>query len=228
MEISHKQLKQVLRKCYKTKQAIDIKGGPGIGKSWIVREVATELASNEKLSFFEWNEKSLKEKEEMSNKDFIFADLRLSQMAPEDLRGLPDLTNGYVNWVPQLLWKKLSDPNMKGIVFFDEANLADNSILKSFYQIINDKQCGEMPISKNILFISAGNRSSDKANVYDEPFPLKNRRMNYVLKVPIMDEKSSEDFGRFAMNNGFDPDIIAFLYFKPQYLYGFDPKVNSD
>jgi hypothetical protein len=145
------------------------------------------------------------------------------------MKGIPDLNAEVTEWKPNIVWKILSHPDADGIVFFDELNLAQTSIFPSLYKIINDRQIGEYPISKNILIISAGNTRDDKANVFDEPAPLKNRRINYTLKCPFMDENSPDDWGKWAINSGrVSPDIVAFLYFRPSYLHKFELNMKED
>lgn len=229
VEITHKELKQLINRCYLTKMPLDIKGAVGIGKSYIAKEVAIEKAKEKGKEFAEWNELSEVQKRELLvpeliRKTFLFVDIRLSQLDPSDLRGLPALNGDYVEWKPNLIWKVLSNPEADGIVFFDEANLAAPSVQSSMYQIINDKQIGELSLSKEVLYLSAGNRTSDRANVFDESAALKNRKANVTLKQPIMDEKSSEDWGKWASEKGLNANIIGFLYFKRSYLHMFDPK----
>lgn len=232
MEINHKEFGKVILRCNERKIPLDIKGATGIGKSWVVKEKAKEIAKKSEKKFIEWNELSAENKRallkpDLISKAYIFVDIRLSQMDPSDLRGLPNLQGNTVEWKPNLIWKVLSNPQAEGIVFFDEMNLSTPSIQASSYQIINDYQIGELAISKGIFMVSAGNRLSDRANVFDEPAPLKNRRINVTLKEPFMDEKSSDDWGKWGSSNGILPSIIAFLYWKPSYLYRFDEK-NKD
>lgn len=230
MECTHKELNTLINRCYHTKISLDIKGATGIGKSFIAKEVAKEIAKGKNKEFVEWNEINDNQKRELLDPEivktkFLFMDIRLSQMDPSDLRGLPDLHGDFVEWKPNLCWKVVSIPGADGIIFFDEFNLAAPSIQASAYQIINDHQISELAISKDVMVISAGNRISDKANVFDEPAPLKNRRVNVVLKNPVMDESSEErDWGKWASVNGVVPSIIGFLYWKPSYLFTFDPK----
>lgn len=225
MEISHTQFQEVIQRCYDTKVPVDIKGATGIGKSEVIKQKAKQIAEQKKKKFIEWNEINSVEKRKLltdAKDKFLFVDIRLSQLDPTDLKGLINFKDEFVEWKPQLLWMILSNPEADGIVFFDEANLASPSVLAACYQIINDRQCGENPISKDVLFISAGNQISDKAHVYDEPAPLKNRRLNYILRNPYMDAKAKDDWGKWAAEHDINPGIISFLYFKPSYLHKFD------
>jgi len=130
MEVNHKELALVMNRCYDTNTSIDVKGATGVGKSFVVRDVAIEKANEKKKKFVEWNEISIEEKRELiTNKEkikesFLFVDIRLSQVDSSDLKGLPNFQNNVVEWQPNLIWKILSYPEADGIVFFDEMNLA--------------------------------------------------------------------------------------------------------
>lgn len=129
MEIGHKELRMIVRQHFNRGVAVDIKGAVGIGKSFVVKEEAKLISEELKLDFVEWNEISLEEKQslldkEKAEKSFIFADIRLSQCGPEDLKGLPKLEGSHVDWLPDLLIRVISNTNIKGVLFFDEMNLA--------------------------------------------------------------------------------------------------------
>ncbi|MGL6344703.1 MAG: AAA family ATPase, partial [Waterburya sp.] len=70
-------------------------GAPGIGKSSIVSQITQE-----------------------HNIDFV--DVRLSQLAPTDLRGLPVAEDGISKWYPPEFLPR----DGKGILFMDELNMA--------------------------------------------------------------------------------------------------------
>lgn len=233
MQINHTQLKKLLWKYYEDKTPLDIKGGPGIGKSEIIIQTMRDIAAKEGLQFVYWNETLDEDKEQMLKEDlskyFIFSDMRLSQMEPTDLKGFPNNQKEYARWVPTLLFKLFSNPEAHGAVFFDEANLATPNTMAACYQIINDKQIGETPISKNIFFISAGNRIDETNNAFEEPAPLNNRRGNIVLLPPkVYSDDSNEDtWLDWAVDKGIDTRVTSFLMSYPSKIYMFDPD-NQD
>ncbi len=93
-------------------------GAPGIGKSSIVAQIAHE-----------------------NNIDFI--DLRLSQLAPTDLRGLPVAVAGKTRkqgtstWYPPDFLPKTG----KGILFLDEINMAPPAMQGVAQQLILSLFC---------------------------------------------------------------------------------------
>jgi len=151
-------------------------------------------------------------------------DIRLSQLDPSDLRGLPAL-NGHdtVEWkIP--FWLFVSTlPEAKGIIFFDEMNLAPPSIQASGYQIILDRALGEVTLADGVGVIAAGNRISDKANVYEMSKPLQNRFCHVTLKIPNI-----EAWTQWSINNDVDTRIITFLNARPQLLMGKMDLKSSD
>ena len=84
---------------HKLKLAVMLWGAPGIGKSSVVQQVAQAH-------------------------DLELIDLRLSQLAPTDLRGLPVPENGLAKWFPPEFLPREG----KGILFLDELNLAPPAI----------------------------------------------------------------------------------------------------
>lgn len=234
MEVTHNQLKKLIRTYYEDKEPLDIKGGPGIGKSEVVKGTLKNIAEEKGLKFVYWNEIQEEEKEAFLDKDlsqyFIFSDMRLSQMEPTDLKGFPNNQREFARWVPTLLFKLFSNPEAHGCVFFDEANLATPSTMAACYQIIHDKQIGETPISKNIFFISAGNRIDETNNAFEEPAPLNNRRGNIILLPPKVhgeENDNGDNWLNWASEKGIDTRVVSFLMSFPSKIYTFDPDSND-
>lgn len=214
--VNHTQLSKVLPVYYGKSIPVMVHGTMGIGKSSIIKQVAKGIAKDIKLGFIEG--------EPDGEDKFGFIDVRISQLEPSDLRGLPDIRGSNEeavtkwitpNWLPK-------NPKSKGILFFDELNLAPPSIQASAYQLVLDRRIGDYKLPDGWVIMSAGNTSSDKANVYDLPAPLANRFTHLDLQVPSKDE-----WVNWALKNDIDANILSFLSFKPSYLYKFD-RNNKD
>ena len=220
VEINHKQLKAFINKSYSTKLSLNLTGTVGIGKSIAVFEVAQELATKEKREFIDWNrvDKATKDKVIENPKPyFVFMDIRLSQKDSTDLQGLPNVDGKVVEWLINNWLFALTNPDTKGIVFFDEMNLAPPSVQASAYQIIRDKCMGDVKLSDDVCIISAGNTLEDKANVFDMAKPLCNRFIHATLLPPTVEEWTD-----WAMSNNVDNRIIAYLQYKPNQLFLFN------
>jgi len=223
LEVNHKDLREIIRKSYETQNSLYIWGTTGIGKSWSTEAEGRKIAENEGREFVSWNRVSKKEKHEIEKNPenyFVFIDIRLSQMDPSDLKGLPALNGSdTVEWKIPYWLHICSLPGMKGFLFFDEINLAPPSIQASAYQLILDRALGEVTISDGIAVLAAGNRIEDRANVYDLPKPLQNRFCHITLKIP-----NYEEWTTWALENKIDDRIIAFLNAYPTKLMG---KINT-
>ena len=194
-KINNNEMKNLVKTIYDRKLPLYIWGTFGIGKSQIVRETAKDMGMQ-------------------------FVDVRISQLEPSDLRGLPKLDGETTKWLP---------PNWlpsegKGILFMDEINLAPPSIQSSCYQLILDRQLGDYKLPDGWVVISAGNRIEDRANVFELPAPLANRFLHIELKTPSVEEWT--DWG-LENGNKIDSRVIAFLHFKPSRIHAFDTK-NKD
>jgi len=218
LEVNHKQLETFINKHYDTNLSLFIWGTTGIGKSESMEKKAADTAKEHKREFVKWNQTTKKEKKEISlhpEKYFVLMDIRLSQMDPSDLKGLPGMsdTGDTVDWkIPFWLYVATLE-NSEGFLFFDEINLAPPSIQASAYQLILDRALGEVTIAEGYSVFAAGNRIEDKANVYDLPKPLQNRFDHVTLKIPNI-----EDWTQWALDHNKDSRIVAFLNARPAML----------
>ncbi len=164
-------------------------GAPGIGKSSIVAQVA----SKHKIDF---------------------VDVRLSQLAPTDLRGLPVPEGGVSKWYPPEFLPRAGS----GILFLDELNMAPPAMQGMAQQLILDRRVGSYTVPENWFVWAAGNRKEDRAAVFDMPSPLANRFLH--LQV----EPDFESFKAYAIAAKVHEQAIAFLSFRPSLLHKIDPQ----
>jgi len=157
--VNHKELKEILKHYYKARKPVFIWGYQGIGKSYIVKELAVEL----KIELI---------------------DVRASQLDPSDIRGIPFRTDGRTQWlVPEWL-----PAEGKGIIFLDEFNQAPPLVQSSFFQLILDRKIGNYTLPKDWVVFCAGNPAEVSNVVFELPAPLLNRMGHIWLSVPSADE----------------------------------------
>lgn len=212
-KITHNELKEDIKLCYKTQTPLFVWGAVGIGKSQTIRETAQEIAKEQGLEFCDTADSVGK---------FGFLDVRISQLEPSDLRGLPaqDLEKENTKWlIPNWLPR---DKESKGILFFDELNLSPPSIQAVAYQLILDRRIGDYILPKGWVIISAGNRSEDRCGVFEMSNALSNRFIHAELEIP-----SVEDWTSWAIENNIDNRITAFVNFKADALYKADSKIKQ-
>jgi len=214
MRVNHDELKRLIKRAYNTKTPLFIWGTTGIGKSNSVRDTAKEIATEEKAEFVEnCNNK---------DKEFGLGDIRISQLEPSDLRGLPiqDKDKNSTSWLPPSWLPR--NPESKGILFFDELNLSPPSIQATAYQLILDRKIGEYSLPKGWVIVSAGNRIEDGCNVFSMSSALCNRFIHTELGIPDKDE-----WFNWGVKNDIDSRVIAFLQFKPSALFNYDSKTKD-
>ena len=179
----------------KVRHAVMIWGPPGVGKSSIVASVA---AANQ----------------------LEMIDVRLSQLAPTDLRGLPVPADGVSRWFPP----EFLPIDGHGILFLDELNMAAPTMQGVAQQLILDRRVGSYTLPEGWFVWAAGNRKEDRASVFDMPAPLANRFLHLDVDTDL------ESFRRWAMTPradgraAIDERILAFLAFRPQLLHALDAK----
>jgi MoxR-like ATPase len=162
-------------------------GPPGIGKSSIVAQVAAA----HKLACI---------------------DLRLSQLAPTDLRGLPVAKAGRSHWYPP----EFLPSDGAGVLFLDEINMAPPTMQGMAQQLILDRKVGNYVVPAGWFIWAAGNREEDRAAVFDMPAPLANRFLHVEVTPDF------ENFKAYALARGLHEHVVAFLSFRPALLHKSD------
>lgn len=182
---SPKTLRKQLEILLDTNVPLFLHGSPGIGKSEIVKQAATD-------------------------RNWSVRDIRLSQLDPVDLRGIPVPEGGRTVWMPPVFFP--SEEEEEGILFLDELNSAPVSVQAAVYQLILDRRLGEYELPPGWRIVCAGNRTTDRGVVFRLPSPLSNRMVHLIL------ESNYDDFKEWALKNGVHPYILGFLGFRPDLL----------
>lgn len=198
--VSPEQAKTEIIECMKAGITPFLIGSPGIGKSESVYQVG-------------------------DNYNLEVIDLRMSQMAPEDLMGLPMRKENKAFFAPFDMFP-LEDtplpPGKKGwILFLDELPSASPAVLTASYKIILDKMVGGYKLHPNVVVIAAGNKTTDKAIARSIGTALQSRVC--TIEIDVNNEATLKHFHSI----GTDPRIIGFLEFQPSKLHSFDPNHND-
>ncbi len=170
-------------------------GPPGVGKSEIVAEVAARNGA-------------------------ALIDLRLSQLEPTDLRGIPFRIDDRVEWSVPAMLPDAGRHGARGILFLDEINAAPPTVTAAAYQLILDRRLGDYRLPEGWAVMAAGNRQGDRGVTYAMPAPLANRLTHYDVDVHL------DDWITWAHVAGIDARVIAFLRFRPELLFDFDAARN--
>ena len=170
-------------------------GAPGIGKSQIVNQIAQQH-------------------------QVTMIDIRLSQMEPSDLRGIPFKNGELVEWSIPAILPNQERHGKQGILFLDEITSAPPSVSAAAYQLILDRKLGDYCLPDGWVIFAAGNRAGDRGLTYTMPTPLANRFSHYQLEVHL------DDWVSWAYAHHIDERIIGFLRYRPELLFDFDPAHN--
>ena len=170
-------------------------GAPGVGKSALVAQAARACG-------------------------VPMIDLRLSQLEPSDLRGMPYQKDGKVEWaIPSVLPDAMRH-GVRGVLFLDEINAALPQVAAAAYQLILDRRLGDYHLPEGWAILAAGNRLGDRGVTYAMPAPLANRFTHVEL------EPSIEDWLAWAAEAGVDARLCGFLRQRPDVLMVFPERAN--
>jgi hypothetical protein len=170
------------------KTSVMMWGAPGIGKSSLVAKVAKDNGMN-------------------------VIDVRLSQLAPTDIRGIPFVNQeeGVARFAPP----EFLPQEGNGILFLDEINLAPPAIQNVAMQLVLDRRVGSYEVPSGWFIVAAGNRVEDRAAVSQMPAPLANRFIHMTVEVDLNSWKE------YALVNGVREEVVSFLNFRPNLLHSF-------
>lgn len=147
-------------------------------------------------------------------------DVRLSQMEPSDLRGIPFRNGEFVEWASPAILPNAERHGETGILFLDEITSAPPSVSAAAYQLILDRRLGEYEVPDGWAIFAAGNRQGDRGVTYTMPAPLANRFSHFDVDTHL------DDWVAWAYQHAIDERVIAFLRFRPELLFDFDPAHN--
>ncbi len=165
-------------------------GAPGIGKTALVNRFAREVGLE-------------------------CVSLLGSQLAPEDLLGVPKIDGDCSRFFPPANIVR----HQPFVLFLDELNAASHDIQKAFYSLILEQRVGEYRLPPGTIVIGAGNRAKDAALVKPLPSALINRLVHIHLRV------QHREWLDWAVNEGgIHPWVVEYLQLRPDHLWNEPPK----
>ncbi len=164
-------------------------GPPGIGKSALVQQFAAALG-------------------------LPCVSLLGSQLAPEDLIGVPQIVDGTSRFCPPRSIAR-ADPYC---LFLDELNACSHEVQKAFYSLIHERRIGEYTLPAGSIVIGAGNRAQDSAIVKPMSSALMNRMVHVHLRV------SAREWLAWAGANEIHPLVLDYIGARPDHLWHQPPK----
>ena len=149
LHLSVGQTKDWLEKILKTQISSMLWGPPGIGKSAIVNQLATE--------------RGLK-----------LIDIRLAQMDPIEVKGIPTPNGNRTKW----LTADFLPTSGEGIIFLDELTCAPPAVQNAALQLILDRRLHQYEVPEGWRIVAAGNKAEHGAFVSKMSLPMKNRMVH--------------------------------------------------
>lgn len=167
-------------------------GQPGIGKSALVEAFARDLGLE-------------------------CVSLLGSQLAPEDLIGVPQVAGGKSRFCPPAMIAR-DEPYC---LFLDEINGASHDIQRAFYSLIHERRVGDYRLPAGSIVIAAGNRLQDAAIVR----PLSSALINRMVHVQL--RASFPDWLAWAQGADIHPLVVDYLQARPDHLSVAPPKTEE-
>lgn len=189
--------KPILRRAVAKRRPVFVWGPPGVGKSDMVNQIASEFPNSAVI------------------------DLRMALMDPTDIKGVPYYAadQNTMKWAPPSELPNAEFAKKHDIVFLflDELNSAPPAVQAAAYQLVLNRKVGQYTLPTNVVIIAAGNRMGDKGVTYRMPSPLANRFMHLEIRVDF------EDWEHWALSHEIHPHVVGFLKQFKGDLYNFDP-----
>ncbi|MCI9490420.1 MAG: MoxR family ATPase [Dorea sp.] len=167
-------------------------GAPGIGKSALVEQFAESVG-------------------------LPCVSLLGSQLAPEDIIGIPQIKDGTSEFLPP----KMIARKEPYVLFLDELNACSQEVQKAFYSLIYEKRVGEYHLPEGSIIIGAGNRMQDGAIVKTMSSALLNRMFHVQMKV------DSSQWLAWAYQNGIHTWVTDYITQRPDHLFSEPPKTEE-
>ena len=173
-----------IQRCFDLKRPVFLWGPPGVGKSDIISQITDDLNG-------------------------YMIDLRLGQMDPTDIRGIPFFNKeaGKMDWAPPI---ELPDAELAAeypviVLFLDEMNSATPAVQAAAYQLILNRRVGKYTLPENVVIVAAGNRDSDKGVTYRMPTPLANRFVHLEVKADF------QTWQTWALKHKVHQDVVGYV-----------------
>ena len=167
-------------------------GAPGIGKSSLVEQFAKTVG-------------------------LPCVSLLGSQLAPEDIIGIPQVRDGVSEFLPP----KMIARKEPYVLFLDELNACSHEVQKAFYSLIYEKRVGEYHLPEGSIVVGAGNRTQDSAIVKTMSSALVNRMFHVQMKA------DAGQWLEWAYENGLHPWVIDYITQRPDHLFSVPPKTEE-
>jgi len=135
-------------------------GAPGVGKSDVIRQAASDLGIN-------------------------YMDVRLVYHGPEDFKfPIVNQTEKTIDWVCSLF---PADPSWKGIIALEELAQCPPLVQSAAMQLTLDRRVGNYVLPEGALLVAAANRQADRAGAGRIHSALTSRFIHYDFVIDVQE-----------------------------------------
>ncbi len=201
-EVSIKEATPLIEDCFRAGLVPMLHGSPGVGKSACLKAIAEKY----KLEL---------------------VDIRLSQVDPTDLMGLPMREKDSVKaeYVPLNTFPLAGEAKPAGkrgwLLFLDEINSAPRSIQAAAYRLVLDREVGIHKLHKDVYIACAGNLVTDKAITVNMGTAMQSRLTHLIIR------SDAKSWLEWAHSANIDWRITAYIQEFPHKLNQFNPDHND-
>jgi hypothetical protein len=180
-EVSPTQMKRILRRFRRSGKAFYIEAEPGVGKSYLTRQVASE-------------------------DDYCLIDRRASGWAPDTAAGtlMQNVDTMSTVWFPPE-WLQVKSDKRK-LYFFDEFSAAHDMVRKPLFGFFLERCLNHIRVDDEDLMVAAGNVGSFGTIVQHMDNATRGRFLNFRLVTTLQQWMTD-----FAALNNVHPAIVAYL-----------------
>jgi hypothetical protein len=140
-----------------------------------------------------------------------------SQLAPEDLVGVPQIFEGKSRFCPPDLIAR-DEPY---VLFLDELNASAPEVQKAFYSLIHERRLANYHLPEGSMVVGAGNRAQDRAITRPMASALMNRMLHVELRVNVA------DWLTWAEGSNLHPYVLDYIRTRPDHLADQPPEVEA-
>lgn len=196
MSVTLKQVAKYIPSLWSANIVPFLHSSPAIGKSSVAKQLAQEYSLE-------------------------VIDLRLTELDPSDMNGLPTFEEHKATFKPFDTFPLESTKIPKGkngwLLLLDEFNSANPLVQAAAYKLILDRKVGQYNLHSKVAIIACGNLETDNAIVNPMSSALISRFAHFYIDL------NNDDWIDWASKNNINPKIISYISFKPSSLYTFNP-----
>jgi hypothetical protein len=175
--------------------AIMLRGKPGMGKSDACHSIARNLGIEADRTLVV----------HVNNHDVV------------DFTGVPSIVDGKTVFNPTDMFYQFREGTGSGVIVLEELAQASTHHQTWAAGFILERQTPTFKLDPQVRIIVTGNRAEDRAGAK----PLLTHLANRLTMIDLDD--SVDDWTDWAMRNGVDPMLVAFIRLRPELLNTFDP-----